>query len=188
MASEEDFKRKIQTYEWYDLCYLWQDIDDRSTALDWANGKALEYFIIRAFELEGAEVRYPHTVSIDSLELGGDKNALEQIDGTVYSNGIACIVECKDTEDKVNFEPIAKMRSQLMRRPSATIGSIFSIKGFTRPAMTLLDFIHPQTILAWERDDIEFSLKNKSFCDSLKRKYRRAVEEADYNFRMKEDR
>jgi hypothetical protein len=187
MTNEDTLKNKIQTYGWTELETLWENIQEGKTSPDWSSGKALEYFILRCFEKEGAEVRYPYAVSIDSLELGGNENALEQIDGIVYSNEIACLVECKDFTNKVNFEPIAKLRSQLMRRPSTTIASIFSVAGFTQPALILLGFIHPQTILAWESDDIEFSLKNKNFRDSLKQKYRKAIEEADYNFRLEED-
>ncbi len=43
----------------------------------------------------------------------------------------------------VNFEPIAKLRSQLMRRPSSAIASLFSMGGFTEPALSLLNFIYP---------------------------------------------
>jgi len=89
------------------------------------------------------------------------RNDLEQIDGVVYVNGLACLVECKDYQKAINFEPIAKLRSQLMRRPSTTIASIFSIEGFTEPASILLDFIHPQTILAWEKNQIGYCLREK---------------------------
>jgi hypothetical protein len=35
----------------------------------WAPGKAFEYLVLRAFQLEGAEVRWPYSVRID----GGEK-------------------------------------------------------------------------------------------------------------------
>ena len=49
----------------------------------------LEYLVIRAFEVEGAPVTYPYTVFV-----GG--TVVEQIDGAVYTDGLSCLVECKD--------------------------------------------------------------------------------------------
>ena len=167
MASEEELKNKIQSYDWPELEKLWKKIQEGTTG--WGSGKALEYFILRAFELEQAVVRYPYSVS-----------NIEQIDGVIYIENIACIIECKDTSIPLNFEPIAKLRSQLMRRPSAVIGSIFSMSGITQPALKLLDTIQPQTILIWEKVEIDCCLKNKSFCTSLIKKYRAEIEYGGY--------
>lgn len=164
MPSEKDLKNRIQTYGWTELEILWQQIQEGNTP-DWASGKALEYFILRAFELEKAEVRYPYSVG-----------NVEQIDGVVYFENIACLIECKNCTDPINFEPIAKLRSQLMRRPVTTIGSIFSISGITQPALKLLDTIQPQTILIWEQAEIHYCLENKNFCASLIKKYRAEIE------------
>lgn len=53
----------------------------------WEPGKALEYFVLRAFQLEEAQVTFP------------------------YCDGLACLTECKDTAYRANIEPIAKMLS-----------------------------------------------------------------------------
>jgi hypothetical protein len=142
----------------------------------------LEYFILRAFELEGAEVRYPYSVPLNRISTQNSQRDMEQIDGVVYTQGIACLIECKDYKEAINFEPIAKLRSQLMRRPSSTIASIFSLSGFTEPALMLLNFIQPQTILAWEKDEITYCLEKRSFCNALVRKYYKAIELGTYNF------
>ncbi len=165
MASAKEYENLIRAYDdWDKLKTFWQGIQDKSTP-DWEAGKALEYFILRCFEKEGAEVRYPYSVS-----------NVEQIDGVIYIENMACIIECKDkTTDKIkplNFEPIAKLRSQLMRRPSSVIGSIFSRRGFSAPALDLLKTIQPQTILLWEDEEIDYCLKNKAFCTTLITKYR----------------
>ncbi len=174
MASAEEYEKRIQAHDdWDKLTILWQDIQDNNTP-DWADGKALEYFILRCFEKEGAEVRYPYSVS-----------NVEQIDGIIYIENIACVIECKDeTKEKslpLNFEPIAKLRSQLMRRPSSVIGSIFSRRGFSIPAMSLLNTIQPQTILLWENSEIDYCLKNKMFCTVLLKKYRAEIEYGGYS-------
>jgi hypothetical protein len=59
------------------------------------------------------------------------------------------LIECKDTFKEVNIEAIAKLRNQLLRRPAATIVSVFSRSGFTEAKVTLTGFVAPQTILLW---------------------------------------
>jgi hypothetical protein len=76
MASDRDYKIKIQKLQSKGLLKLWQHIQARNNP-DWGSGKALEYFILRAFELEGAEVVYPYTI------YHGD-DRIEQIDGVEY--------------------------------------------------------------------------------------------------------
>ncbi len=58
--------------------------------------------MIRSFELEGAEVAYPFVV-----QMGG--TIVEQIDGAVHTNGLSCLIECKDQVGNVNIDPIAKL-------------------------------------------------------------------------------
>jgi hypothetical protein len=169
MASAKEYENLIRAYDdWDKLKTFWQGIQDKSTP-DWEAGKALEYFILRCFEKEGAEVRYPYSVS-----------NVEQIDGVIYIENIACIIECKDKTVPLNFEPIAKLRSQLMRRPSAVIGSLFSRSEFTTSALSLLNSIQPQTILLWENAEIDYCLKSKAFCTTLIKKYRAEIEYGGY--------
>ena len=56
---------------------------------------------------------------------------VEQIDGAVHTNGLSCLIECKDQAGNVNIDPIAKLRNQLLRRPPAVCGILFSTSGFT---------------------------------------------------------
>lgn len=179
MPTYQEYESRIATYDWDAINSLWKKVEDRHTP-DWGAGKALEYLIIRAFQLEGANVKYPYSVSIEGEEA-------EQIDGIVYSSGLSCLVECKDLTDKVNVEPIAKMRNQLLRRPSATIGIIFSRSGFTDPALTLAQFNAPQTILLWGTDEIDFALQYKYFQQGLIDKYRYCVSHGypDYNITIR---
>ncbi|NOQ34857.1 MAG: hypothetical protein GQ569_03075 [Methylococcaceae bacterium] len=181
MATELEYQAKIRSYDWEQLQDLWQAIKEKDTP-EWANGKALEYLIIRAFELENAEVRYPYSVPLDTISTNEGKHDIEQIDGVVYTRNLSCLIECKDTQKAIDFEPISKLRSQLMRRPSTAIASIFSLSGFSYPALMLLNFIQPQTILAWEKDEIEYCLEHQNFCESLVKKYHQAVESGTYSF------
>jgi hypothetical protein len=178
MATEHEYQHKIAQLDHAGLLALWQAIQ-AGTTLDWAPGKALEYLVLRAFELEGAEVRWPYSVSIDEEEI-------EQIDGVVYTGGISCLIECKDWSQRASVEPIAKMRNQLLRRPSAAIGAIVSIKGFTEAAEILARFLAPQTILLWNGNELGFALRNQMLCESLEAKYRYCIEtgKPDFNLLM----
>ncbi|WP_292834771.1 hypothetical protein [Nostoc sp. JL33] len=93
----------------------------------------------------------------------------------VYTDSLACLIECKDTTEEVNIEPIAKLRNQLLRRPATAIGSVFSRTGFTEAAVILTGFVAPQTILLWGGEEIEYSLGNKCICKFLVKKYRVCV-------------
>ena len=60
MPSEAEYVRKISDYDSADrLLDLWKAIEGRNTSPVWAAGKALEYLVLRAFQLEGATVRWP---------------------------------------------------------------------------------------------------------------------------------
>ncbi len=187
MSSDLEYQKVIKTYNWNDLDDLWAGILRRNTP-NWDAGKALEYLILRAFEIDGAEVRWPYSVRIRGEEI-------EQIDGAIYVSGMSCLTECKDYNESdgkkksINFEPIAKMRNQLMRRPSSTIGSIFCSGEFTEPALILANFISPQTILLWNGQEVTYCLKRHIFCKSLTTKYRKCVEFGahDYDTSIEEE-
>ncbi len=169
MSTSGEYEQWIKEYNWAELRELWTQIRTSDTP-GWEAGKALEYLILRTFELEGAEVVYPYSVESEGVEL-------EQIDGVVYSDGLACLVECKDTINRVNIEPVAKMRNQLLRRPSVTIGLVFSRGGFTASAITLAQFVAPQTILLWIDSEIDYGIRGQCMRRSLMRKYRHCIEQ-----------
>jgi len=166
-----DYVRQIEQYTTHaELFTLWQAIAAKDTP-GWPLGRALEYLVLRAFALEGAEVRWPFRVQ----DIGEE---LEQIDGVVYIEGLACLIECKDLTAKVNVEPIAKLRNQLLRRPGQTIGVLFSFSGFSEAAQVLARFTAPQTILLWPGPEIAYCLSNQFFRQGLLVKYRWCIEQA----------
>lgn len=183
--TSKTYEEKISKYDWSKLLKLWSLIQEGTTNTEgWDAGKALEYLIVRAFELElGKEnVTYPFDVDLSSIV--DNRKSIEQIDGVVYVNGISFILECKDYNDSLDVESIAKIRNQLLRRPSGTIGCVFSTSGFTAPAIILAHFTAPQTILLWEKEDIDFAFKKRSFAHVLQRKYRYFVEKGIPNFKI----
>ena len=118
------------------------------------------------------------------VELFDEK--IEQIDGVVHfaNSHLSMLVESKDYQEAVSIEPIAKMRNQLQRRPNGLIGSVFSVNGFTDPALTLAQFMAPQTILLWDNQDIEHCLGTGTFMDGFFKKYRYCIEHGKPDFNL----
>lgn len=169
MTTAAEYQRRIETYDRAQLLDLWTQIQACETP-DWESGKALEYLIIRAFQLEGADVTYPYSTAIAGT-------VLEQIDGAVYSDGLSCLVECKDQTSNVAIEPVAKLRSQLLRRPAGAIGIVFSTARFTEAALILAQYNANQAILLWQGSEIDYALRQQSMRRSLLRKYRICLEQ-----------
>ena len=63
MPTEAEYKQRIADYDSPQLLELWSQIQARDTP-NWEPGRALEYLIIRAFEIEGATVTYPFSVRL----------------------------------------------------------------------------------------------------------------------------
>lgn len=168
MPSAEEYAQRIAGYGWDDLSVLWEGIVKGETP-GWETGKAMEYLVLRAFQLDGADVRWPYRVYDQGEEI-------EQIDGVVYADGLVSLRECKDERAKINIEPIAKLRNQLLRRPGAAIGMVFSRSGFTDSAVTLARFIAPQTILLWEGLEIAYALQRHQIRQALLTKYHYCIE------------
>ena len=176
MTKEAKYENMINSLQWDGLRSLWKGIEERQTPA-WDAGKAFEYLVLRAFQLDGAEVKFPYSVKLFDEEI-------EQIDGAIHISGFSCLVESKDfTDKKVDIAPIAKLRNQLLRRPTTTVGAVFSRTGFTDPARTLSRFLSPQAILLWDGNEIEYALNNEKICELLILKYRVCIEDGlpDYN-------
>jgi hypothetical protein len=176
LVAAKDYERMIQSLQWDELRTLWDNIENRSTP-GWNAGKAFEYLVLRAFQLDGAEIKWPYSVTFFD-------EVVEQIDGAVYYSGLSCLVESKDFADKtVDITPIAKLRNQLLRRPAGTVGLMFSRTGFTNAAVSLSCFSLPQAILLWNGAEIKYALERERICEILTLKYRACVEDGlpDYN-------
>jgi hypothetical protein len=177
--TESECKSKIMTYKREELFNLWQRRHDDNFLPDWPKGKFFEYAILREFELEGAKVRYPYnTYSTNDI---GKQTIIEQIDGVIYIDGISALVESKDySEQMIDIEPLAKLQVRLKRRPPTVIGCVFSATDFTWPAVALIETFMPNTILLWNKKDIEYCFKNQFFTEGLRLKYKNVIEECNH--------
>ncbi len=180
MSVTREYENRIQSLQWNELRTLWERIENRDTP-GWPPGKAFEYLVLRAFQLDGADITWPYPVRLFGEEV-------EQIDGAIHFSHLSCLVESKDYGNQaINVEPIAKLRNQLLRRPAGTIGLVFSSSssGFTDPARHLSCFALPQAILLWNGEEIKYALDHRKICQFLLLKYRVCVEQGlpDYDLR-----
>ncbi|MBY0232582.1 MAG: hypothetical protein K2W96_25155 [Gemmataceae bacterium] len=182
MALPAELATRIRELDWVGLAALWGEIRS-GKPVGWEEGEALEYLVIRAFELdpdEMAALRYPYEV-----ELFGQK--VEEIDGAVHLPGLSCIVESKDWGSNVPIGPIAKMRNQLLRRPAGTVGLLFAKQEFTEPAICLAYFAMPQAILLWSGSDLDVVLRERRICRFLRRKHRSCCEDGTPEYDLREE-
>jgi hypothetical protein len=176
MPTKEEYETRVQAMGWPELRALWKQIEIRDTP-NWAPGKAFEYLVLRAFHLDGADVRWPYDVS-----LHGRNEIIEEIDGSARIGGLYSLIESKDEDGNIGIAPIAKLRNQLLRRPAGTFGMVFSSHSYTEAALQLTQFALPQAILLWTGDQVEFALKNERICDLCEQKFRACVDRGMVDF------
>lgn len=164
-----EYQRRVLALEHRDLLELWEGLRAGVTPADWPAGVLLEYLILRAFQLEGAEVTWPYRVYQEGV-------LLEQIDGVVYFDGLACLVEFKDVTRPVDAVAIVKLKSQLLRRPRTTLGVLFNTGEFSSTALTLGRMLPPPDVLLWRGAEIELALRERRLIEGMRRKLRYAVE------------
>ncbi len=160
-----------QLVERAELIDLWEQIKAGQTP-HWERGEAFEYLIIRAFEMEGVQVRWPYHVILPQ-RIG----IVEQIDGAINFQGRGFLIESKDQNRPKDIEPIAKLRLRLERRPPDTMGLIFSSAGFTTAAEVFAQFASPMNVLLWDGNDFEYALMYGKMTDALAYKMKYAIEE-----------
>ena len=173
MATEQEYEEAIAAYDAAQLVQLWEEVQHQQEDAFWEDGKAFEYLIIRAFEIEGAHVRWPYSVRFGA-------HVVEQIDGVVHFEHFSCIVEAKSRglpHDPINGDAIGKLHYILARRPSVTLGSVFTRTTFTQPAVMMAIMTAPQRVLLWNGMEIDYCLRYGGMLLTLREKFRFLVEE-----------
>jgi hypothetical protein len=144
------------------------------------DGKAMEHLIVRAFEVERLPVRYP-------FEVRHGRAVVEQVDDAVHLDGQAFLLEAKDYSANVDILPVAKMHAMLARRPSSTMGIVFSGREFTRPAEELARYQLPLRVLLWDGDELRRAVAGRDMVSCLRRKMRYAAEDGEPYFMIDKD-
>ncbi|HEX5751980.1 MAG TPA: restriction endonuclease [Archangium sp.] len=164
-----EYQRRVLALDHSGVLELWQGLRAGVSPPEWPAGVLLEYLLLRAFQLEGAEVTWPYRVYRDGV-------LLEQIDGVVYFDGVSCLVECKDMTRPVDTSTIVKLKSQLLRRPRTTIGALFCTGEVSEAASSVMNMLPPPDVLLWEGEELEQALREQRLLAGMRRKLRHAVE------------
>jgi hypothetical protein len=177
--TEEEFKIKAQEYQKkaenlqdrQSLINLWEQIQRKKTP-GWESGYAFEYLVIRAFQFEDLQVTWPYPVTLPQ-KIG----TVEQIDGVVYFEGKAFLIESKHRVKTLGVEAVAKLRLRLERRPPGTMGIIFSVSDFTPATEVFAQFASPLNVILWGASDFEYAIRNGGMCRGLQHKLKYAIED-----------
>lgn len=169
MVGEERYVAQIRALGKTELVDLWNKLVVATPIEGWEPGRALEHLVLRAFELEGADVVWPY------------RNVREQVDGAVYMDERLHLLESKDWGRLVDATPVARMKMMLERRPHGTAGMIFCRGNFTKAAKYEAEFNPARNILLWEGDELGLALKY-GMCDGVRIKWLHAMHHGNMNY------
>ncbi len=170
-SNESELLKGARSWKRRDLIRVWEKVKAKHLLAGWPPGRAFEYLVVRAFEIEGATVRWPFQVKYPE-EFG----VVEQIDGVVYSGDRAFLIESKDLLEPAAIEAVAKLRFRLESRPPSVMGIVFSVNNFTLPTVVFARFASPMNVLLWSREDLDYALSRGKMRDGLARKLQHASE------------
>ncbi|QRN96337.1 restriction endonuclease [Archangium violaceum] len=171
MEGEEKYVGWVRSMGRAGLFDLWERVKKGEDLSPWSPGRAFEFLILRAFQLEGAQVIWPF------------RGEWEQVDGAIYVEGLSCLLECKHWREPVDFSPIAKLKVRVDRRPPPVVGLFFSARDFTLPARQELHAHSLRNVLLWGTRDVDLALRN-GMRTALGIKWRKAVEEAVMDYEL----
>jgi hypothetical protein len=164
-----EYQRRVLALGHEELLKLWSGLRVGIAPADWPPGVLLEYLLLRAFQLEGAEVTWPYRVYRGRV-------LLEQIDGVVYFDGVTCLVEAKDVTRAVDTVALVRLKSLLVRRPRTIVGALFITGEFSEAAFSLAEMLPPPDVLLWKGKELEWALQGRRLLEGMRRKLRYAVE------------
>jgi len=171
-VSAQDLQNVAEKWDHADLEKIWDSIKKGDKPRKpWREGKQFEYLVIRAFQIEGATVRWPYSVTLRE-KIG----VVEQFDGGIYIDNQLFLVESKNLSEAAAIEAVAKLRFRLERRPPTAMGIIFSVSDFSLPTEVFAQFASPMNVLLWGRSDMDAALREKKMFAGLKEKFLQACE------------
>jgi hypothetical protein len=176
--STDDLQREAASWTRDELLARWEGIKARVPLDGWPDGRAFEYLVIRAFDLEGLIIRWPYVVQYPQRF-----GTVEQVDGAVYLGERAFLVESKNVQEPLAIDAVAKLRFRLEARPPGTMGLVFSAHEFTTPTEVFTQFATPLNILLWNRYDLDRALVEGTMVEALRRKLEHATEQGMAHFR-----
>jgi hypothetical protein len=160
-----DMELEARAWSREELVRMWERIRAREPIDGWQAGKAFEYVVVQAFQLEKARVRWPYQVTYPQRF-----GAMEQVDGMVYLGERAFLLESKDLSEPAAIESVARLRLRLESRPPGTMGVLFSVRDFTLPTEVFTQFATPLNVLLWGSEDLDTALGNGTMVAGLRAK------------------
>lgn len=168
---EEQYRDRVLALGHAGLLKMWAAICRGAPLPGWPRGKALEYLILRALQLEGVEVTWPYRVYRQQPQ----QQQVEEIDGAAHFDGLTCLVECKARARLTDIAPIVKLKAQVMRRTRQTFGAVFSVSRFSPGALSLVEMLPPADVVLWEGPEIDRALRKRWLYEGTRRKLRYAA-------------
>jgi hypothetical protein len=171
IRSAAELEREARSWSRGDLVRIWERIKAGQPIVGWPAGKAFEYLVVRAFDLEGARVIWPFQVTYPQ-KFG----TMEQVDGVAYLGDRAFLLESKSLSEPAAMEEVARLRMRLESRPPGTMGVLFSAQDFTLPTEVFTQFATPLNVLLWGSGDLDVALGTGSMVRGLGAKLAHATE------------
>lgn len=176
--TEEEYEKEVSLLDWTGILKEWRAKQTGCiNAIEWAPGKALEYLILRAFDLERnrpsdvQDVKYP-------FHKNSDGKQEQQIDGYIRTSRCCFLEECKDKKSKAKESDLSQLYIRVSNRPDTVIGLFFSMGGYTPSAIKSNE--SQCHIILWDREDIEYCFDNMCFVDCLNYKLDMAEQKSIY--------
>lgn len=169
--SAADMETEAKGWSRDDLLRVWEDIKARRPIDGWPRGKAFEYFVVRAFDIEGLRVKWPYEVTYRQ-KLG----IVEQNDGFIYLGERPFLIESKDVSDPLEVESVAKLRFRLEARPPGTMSVLFNSTKFSLATEVFAQFAVPLNVVLWRGQDFDSVLPTASMAAGLQAKLDAATE------------
>jgi len=117
------------------------------------SGWVFERWVLEAFRLDG--VQGYHRFASPMTTSGRTR---EEIDGLVYDGWQGFLIEAKNEGNRVGIDPIFRLHLMAEQRPIGTMGLMFSMSGFTDPAIELAERLRPIRILLFDRNDLDWAI------------------------------
>lgn len=176
--SEKEYEREVSRLDWAGILKEWRAKQEgHINAIKWAPGKALEYLVLRAFDLERnrrsdvQDVKYPFHKNTEGKQE-------QQIDGYIRTLRCCFLEECKDKKYKTKESDLSQLYTRVSCRPDTVVGLFFSMGGYTPSAIKSNE--NQCHIILWDREDIEYCFDNMCFVDCLNYKLDMAEQESKY--------
>lgn len=174
----DEYRNRVLQWDRGEVVKVWEQMLAGNSPTGWPPGRLLEYLLLRACQLEGAEVTWPFQIH--------QRYLLEQIDGVIRFDWLSCLLECKHQQEPVDVDPILKLKAQLVRRPRMAVGALFSTSGFTESALSQANLLPPANVLLWNKREMDLALRQGRLKEGMHLKLKFAIEQGSSDVNLED--